>query len=415
MQTNLFRQEAIDHQREPVHGSLLLAASPRTTWLGLGAFAAAALLLGYAWFGEFSRKAHVQGFLAPTAGVVQVYPRLRGTLLDRRVDEGDRVRRGDVLGVMSTAHGSLSVADANRATLDLLADRERSLLQERENRDALQELNRERLTKRLASLEREKEQLRAARDTIAERLRASERETARFASLEADGYVTATQMQGQRDRVLEQRGQLQAMERDLIGVQGRLEDLANQLAATRIEAETVRAELDRRIGEVRQEITTIAANEDVVIRAPSDGIVSTVLVSPGQQVEPDAPLLSIVPADARLEARLLVPSRAIGFVTSGQAVALRYTAFPYQRFGHYHGQVTSIARSLLLPGETRLPLALKEPAYLVKVALGGQAVNAYGREFPLQAGMALDADIVLDRRSIIEWVFDPLLSLAQRS
>jgi membrane fusion protein len=205
------------------------------------------------------------------------------------------------------------------------------------------------------------------------------------------------------------------MDRELTALQGRIDDLDSQRTSSRIEGETARAELDRRIGEVRQEITAIAANQDVVIRAPGDGMVSAVLVSPGQQVQPDAPLMSIVPSDARLEAQLLVPSNAIGFVTTGQPVALRYAAFPYQRFGHYEGEVASIARSLLLPGEARLPMTLQEPAYLVRVVLGGQAVTAYGRDFPLQAGMALDADIVLDRRSIIEWVFDPLLSLVKRS
>lgn len=415
MQTSLFRQEAIDHQREPIRGSVLLAASPRSTWLGLGAFVAAALLLGYAWVGEFSRKANVRGFLAPTAGVVQVYPQVRGTLRERRVDEGDPVRAGDVLGVLATGHGSLSVGDANRETLALLRERESSLEQERESRDALDALTARRLERNVANLEREREQLIAARDTVAERLAATEREAARFASLAADGFVPATQVEQERDRVLEQRGRLQAMERDLTALQGRLDDLASQRIAARIEGDTARAELERRIGEVRQEITAIAANNDVVIRAPADGVVSAVLVSPGQQVQPDAPLLSIVPHDARLEARLLVPSHAIGFVTTGQPVALRYTAFPYQRFGHYRGEVASIARSLLLPGEARLPLSLQEPAYLVTVSLAGQAVSAYGKAFPLQAGMALDADIVLDRRSIIAWIFDPLFSLVKRT
>ena len=75
----------------------------------------------------------------------------------------------------------------------------------------------------------------------------------------------------------------------------------------------------------------------------------------------------------------------------------------------------SIAKSLLLPGDTDLPMMLQEPAYLVTVALAAQDVPAYGKTFALQAGMALDADIMLDRRSIIEWIFDPLFSLVART
>lgn len=96
-------------------------------------------------------------------------------------------------------------------------------------------------------------------------------------------------------------------------------------------------------------------------------------------------------------------------------MALRYGAFPYQRFGHYEGTVGSIAKTLLLPGDASLLLPLKEPAYLVTIELAEQSVQAYGKSFPLQAGMALDADVMLDRRTIVEWIFDPLFSLVQRT
>ena len=148
--------------------------------------------------------------------------------------------------------------------------------------------------------------------------------------------------------------------------------------------------------------------------APSDGVVSTILIQPGQQTRLDSPLLSIIPRGAQLEARLLVPSQAIGFISPGQHVALRYAAFPYQRFGHYRGVVDSIARTLLLPGDANLPTPLTSPAYMVKVKLEYQSVAAYQREFPLQAGMSVEGDVLLDRRSILQWMFDPLFSLTKR-
>jgi membrane fusion protein len=52
--------------------------------------------------------------------------------------------------------------------------------------------------------------------------------------------------------------------------------------------------------------------------------------------------------------------------------------------------------------------------YRVTVALEAQAVKAYGAELPLQAGMFLEADSWLERRRIIEWIFDPLDSITGR-
>ena len=43
-----------------------------------------------------------------------------------------------------------------------------------------------------------------------------------------------------------------------------------------------------------------------------------------------------------------------------------------------------------------------------------QQVRAYGQAMNLQAGMAVDADIWLDRRRVIEWLFDPILSITGR-
>jgi membrane fusion protein len=415
MASSLFRREALQHQQEPIQGSLLLAASPRSTWLSAAAFVIAAMLIGYAWIGEFSRKAHVQGFLAPNKGLIKVYPQVRGTLLERRVEEGQIVRKGDVLAVVSTEHRSLSVDAANGATIELLHERRLSLEKELSAQTRIDELRVQSIIDGLQNLTMEQQQLDAAIATKRQRLHTAQQEVERFEQLKKDGFVAATKLQQQRDQVLEHRSGLQVLERDRIALQGRLNKLRSDKATAVLEAETARVALQRRIVELKQELTEHQSNSDVVVSAPTDGVVSTILMQVGQQAKTDAPLLSIIPEGARLQARLLVPSRAIGFIAPQQQVALRYSAFPYQRFGHYQGTVASIAKTLLVPGETDLPLALEEPAYLVTVSLAEQAVRAYGKEFPLQAGMALDGDVILDRRSIIHWIFDPLFSLVQRT
>lgn len=415
MASSLFRREALQHQQEPIQGSLLLAASPRSTWLSAAAFVVAAMLIGYAWIGEFSRKAHVQGFLAPNKGLIKVYPQVRGTLLERRVEEGQVVRKGDVLAVVSTEHRSLSVDAANGATIELLHERRLSLEKELSAQTRIDELRVQSIIDGLQNLAMEQQQLDAAIATKRQRLHTAQQEVERFEQLKKDGFVAATKLQQQRDQVLEHRSGLQVLERDRIALQGRLNKLRSDKATAVLEAETARVALQRRIVELKQELTEHQSNSDVVVSAPTDGVVSTILMQVGQQAKTDAPLLSIIPEGARLQARLLVPSRAIGFIAPQQQVALRYSAFPYQRFGHYQGTVASIAKTLLVPGETDLPLALEEPAYLVTVSLAEQAVKAYGKEFPLQAGMALDGDVILDRRSIIHWIFDPLFSLVQRT
>lgn len=64
-----------------------------------------------------------------------------------------------------------------------------------------------------------------------------------------------------------------------------------------------------------------------------------------------------------------------------------------------------------MPGEVDMPVPIQEPMYRVEVALGQQNIRAYGNNIPLQSGMLLSADIVLEQRSLISWLFEPILSL----
>ena len=118
-----------------------------------------------------------------------------------------------------------------------------------------------------------------------------------------------------------------------------------------------------------------------------------------------------MPIDDVLKAVLLVPTRAFGFVKAGQQTRIRFDAFPYQRFGLFEGEVTHAANSILLPGEVEMPITIQEPVYRVEVALGKQEIRAYGNSVPLQPGMILSADVVLEQRSLLNWLLEPILSL----
>jgi membrane fusion protein len=96
----------------------------------------------------------------------------------------------------------------------------------------------------------------------------------------------------------------------------------------------------------------------------------------------------------------------------GQRVSIRYDAFPYEHFGRYEGQIVEISKNILNTDDAAAaPIKLAEPAYKATVALDRQEINAYGKHVPLQPGMLLKADVILDHRSLIRWLLDPLMSL----
>jgi membrane fusion protein len=145
-----------------------------------------------------------------------------------------------------------------------------------------------------------------------------------------------------------------------------------------------------------------------------------VQAEPGQPVTAGARLATVLPRDAVMLAHLYAPSSAIGFVHPQQQVQLRYQAFPYQKFGHQRGTVVQVSRTPLSSAELAqlsLPAGAGsqgEPLYRITVALDRQSVQAFGKEQALTAGMQLDADVLLEKRRLIEWIFEPLLALGHR-
>jgi membrane fusion protein len=101
-------------------------------------------------------------------------------------------------------------------------------------------------------------------------------------------------------------------------------------------------------------------------------------------------------------------------VQPGQAVELRYDAFPYQRFGQYQGKVVGASRTVWSAGERMGPIAAREPVYRVDVSLARQDVGIRDQRFELRPGMLVNADILMERRSIFEWLFEPVLAFHEQ-
>ncbi len=416
MTTPLFRPEALEAHRQQWLGEVRLVRPVSMSVSVLLLLLCAVVIGTWLVLGEYTRKAHVRGLLVPDRGWIRLVSPQVATVAERRVTQGQAVKAGDVLFVLSLDHYTRDGGSQQRVHRSLQA-RQASLL---ESLTAQARLSRERdaaLALRLDTLKRESAQLDAEMDLQRQRLLLSQQALARLESLRADGFATTAQIQTKNEEVLGLRAQVASLERQR-------STLAREVAALEGQRRELPLQVQARAGELQREAQALAkesadndAKHEVVIRAPQDGIVSAVLAEPGQSVVPDAALASLVPANARLQAHLYAPSSALGFIRPQQAVRLRVAAFPYQKFGHQAGLVQQVSSTPLQAGElAALPLASKpdEPLYRVTVTLDQQHATAYGQEQPLTAGMQLDADVLLERRRLVEWLFAPVLGIAGR-
>lgn len=118
--------------------------------------------------------------------------------------------------------------------------------------------------------------------------------------------------------------------------------------------------------------------------------------------------------DRLLKAELYIPSRAIAFVEPGLPVRLLLDAFPYQRFGTASGEIQEVTTTVLLPGRDDLMVELQEPVFRATVALHADHIEADGHTHPLQIGMTLTGNIILEERTILSRFLEPIISVLRR-
>ncbi|WP_037082870.1 HlyD family efflux transporter periplasmic adaptor subunit [Pseudoxanthomonas sp. J35] len=410
MSEGLFRREALDARRSSWLGGIQLAQPVRLWMLTLGAAIAASAVILFLVLGTYTRRSTVTGHLVPTRGLSTVVAPARGVVGSVEVQEGDRVRAGQPLAVVT-------VPRATPGNGDTLAALEERLQRRQEGLDAgrsaqLQQLRVQEagLRSQLATARRELAQVEAEIATRREQVRIARETLDRLRQLEDVRYVSLLQIKQQESAALAQLGEMQVLERQATATRRMIAQLEQALAELPAQRGSTNAGYARELAALEQEQVETRARGELVLTAAVDGIVTTQLAKPGQAVQAGQPLLTVLPGDGVLEAELLVPSRAIGFIEPGDRVMLRYQAYPYQKFGHQQGRVERISRSALGPGELGDAQAA-EPSYRVTVALARQAVVAYGREEPLRPGMLLDADILGEQRRLVEWLLEPLYSL----
>ena len=417
MTQSLFRREAIEARRTAWLGGIVLGQPPRLWLLTVAAAMAALAVLFFLVAGTYTRRSTVSGQLVPSGGLSTVMAPASGVVARMDVEEGARVKAGQRLAVIAVPRSIVDGGDALAALEERLRRREAGLHAERSARREQRSAQEAGLRSQLASARQEQAELEAAIATRGEQIRIARETLERLRQLGHDGYASQSQVRQQESTALAQLGEMQALQRQATAMRRMVAQLGQALDELPAQRAGDDAGHARELARLEQEQVETRARGELVLTAAVDGVVSAQLAKPGQALQAGQPLLSVLPADGRLEAELLVPSRAIGFVAPGDAVLLRYQAYPYQKFGHQRGTVKRVSRSALGPGELGALTGraqASEPFYRVTVALVRQSVTAYGQAEPLKPGMLLEADILGEERRLIEWIFEPLYSLRGR-
>ena len=220
-----------------------------------------------------------------------------------------------------------------------------------------------------------------------ESLRLQEAITRDLETLYEQGGMARNQYFTQRNRVQEVKAEVVTLEEERSKVIGQLAAQLNQI--------------DRQMIQIRAELVGLRETISYrTIRAPIPGKVFDARVSPQTVINADQSVLKLVPAN-RLQAKVEISDRDIGFVRVGLPVSVSVDSFPSGEFGYIKGTLTKLGSDALPPDQRsqiyRFPATVK---------LEEQSVLSGEQKLNLQSGMGVSANIKLRSRPVITIITD---------
>ena len=429
---------------------LRLQASPpsplgRSVLVALTALVAG--LLAWAAWGQLDIVAVAPGKLVPESYLKIVQPAEAGIVRQILVKEGETVHNGQILmrmdAVASEADGKSLELDQRRKSMAMrrldaeLAEREFSLLagesptlfrevlaQYRANRAALDSA----LGTERAGLEKARQELAAATQVktklndILPHFRAQDEA---FESLVRQGYAGAIMgSEKKRDRIekeQELKTQLHMIESAKAAIAQSETRLVQIRSDYRRQLHAERHDVESQLERLAQERDKQAHRQELLdLRAPQAGVVKDIAThTVGTVVQPGTVLLTVVPDSEALKAEVWIDNGDIAFVHPGQVVKLKLAPYPFQRYGMVDGTVEHVGAdaadggTAAPPGngaERRSKGDAASPAlgYRALVALASPGLEHGGQRLALTAGMQANAEILLGRRTVLEYLLSPV-------
>ena len=345
--------------------------------------------------------------LVPITGTDPVRTAREGIVVDVRAHEGDSVPRGVPLFVIRSS--SVNDRTADRRTLES---------QRRSN------------TERLLLLEQQYQSSRRADSTDARRLQSRVAYLERTIKSKSSRLAVMQQIADASDSGVK-RGALGAVEAQRLELDARavgeeVDAATNDLAETRADIARLEQGILTRQIEYRQARAAIeealerdgirasslgrdpiaSSDSGFVLASPCAGTILRLRVNaPGAVVREGDTLAEVACHGAPLQGELVLPQAGVPLVQRGQGVKLRFDAFPYQRYGVRFGTVRWLGPAGLS--------AQDSGAFRAIIDLSESSIRVRGRMRPLLPGMGGQADIVVGRRSLVSYAFEPLRALRE--
>jgi membrane fusion protein len=405
----LFREEARRNRGDKLLGDISLAMPLSWQVIGftmLAILVAAFLFLALA---SYSRVEMASGAIVLDRGVVTVVPPRRGSIAEIAVRDGQRVRAGDPLLRIRSEEDLARGSTIPRQIEAAMAEQDARVAAQAAETGFASVEGQARLAAQIEGIRQElvslDSQIRSQRRLI----EVSDGEFREVEGIAKSGFISRRDLNAREASLVERRQQLAQLEQGRASKRAEMAQLQRGMAQADAQARAQAAALQSTRAALAEHRAEAEAADSYVLASPVDGTVTAVTARPGSAAAVDQPLMAVIPDNSRPQALFHVPSHAAGFLAPGQEVRIAVDAFPSQRFGTVPARIVRIS-STAIPRAT--PQGETIAVFLVTAELERPFVNAFGQRRALLPGMTLSARIVVERQSLLEWLFAPLFAAA---
>lgn len=378
------------------------------SWITLATLLACAAFLSFA---SYARKESATGWIIPEGGVIRTAA-IRGGIVDEIfvsegavVEEGQPIARIRLSSVLADGDSEQSLLLALERQLEATANAASAEVSRLNQRS-------QRLQSTLIAFDEEHQLVEAQISLQLDLVELLNAEVERARAISERGHLARGEVAAREAELISARQALMALNVQQARIGRDRDSVVAELASIPLQVEAERANEQSLRAAISERSTSIEAQSSYLITAPRAARVAALAVRAGQALPDRGTVAVLVTDNEQLVAELFIPASAAGFVEVGQEVEVRYEAFDFARYGSGSGTILSISNTVLAPDELLVPgLQVQGSVFRAVVQLDAQSISAYGREFQIQPGQRFSAVIVLDRRSLIQWLFDPIFAV----
>ncbi len=412
----IFRKEAIDHQKAKWSGKAILTSGFPASIIAVVCCLTIMALVAFMKYGSYTQRINVPSEVITQPHTIQIFSRQQGIIFKQFIEaphiikKGDRIYQIDVSRITRSGNVSDSAVDAIEQQIAQIDNMMIKL--EDDKQSTLINLNKQ-LNQYIATQKESEKQM----DNTRRAMDTTRRTMENYEEYLRQGLVTKEQVSNQRAQFYQQQSSYQSISTQVSQQGMEITKLRSDITTRGINFENQLSQYKNQRSELQKQLTEADATGVLFVDSPVDGRLAAASVTTGQMVNAGDLLAQIVPTiDYAYQLVLWLPNSAVPYVAVKDNIKIRYDAFPFEQFGQFSGKIISLANvpstAQEMSNYTNAPRD-GQPYYKAIAQLDKDKFTYKQKSLLLSSGMKAQVTLFLEERPLYQWMLSPFYDLGK--